>query len=86
MWICSFWIEAPKEELTQVTAAALELLHTWKAFGLLRYVGVTTHNRQVARELLTNQSCDVLMYRYNMAHRHGEVEVFLLHSRPTFQL
>ncbi len=72
-----FFLEyvSPKEELTQVTAA-LELLHTWKAFGLLRYVGVTTHNRQVARELLTNQSCDVLMYRYNMAHRHGEVEVF----------
>ncbi|NEO37999.1 MAG: aldo/keto reductase [Moorea sp. SIOASIH] len=72
-----FFLEyiSPKDDLDQV-AVALNQIHTWKTEGLIRYVGATTHNRQLAVQLLRKQSCDVLMHRYNMAHRKAEVEVF----------
>jgi aryl-alcohol dehydrogenase-like predicted oxidoreductase len=50
-------------------------LHRWKAEGLIRYVGATSHNRPMAVELIESGSIDVLMHRYNMAHRGAEEQV-----------
>ena len=50
-------------------------LHRWKADGLIRYVGATTHNRPMAVELIESGRIDVLMHRYNMAHRGAEEQV-----------
>jgi len=65
---------SPTDELSQVQAL-LEELHVWKEKGLIRYVGATTHNRTVALELIAGGRCDVLMHRYNMAHRTAEEQV-----------
>jgi predicted aldo/keto reductase-like oxidoreductase len=71
-----FFLEyiSPNEDLAQIQIL-LDELHTWKEKGLIRYVGVTVHNRQVAMKLIENRHFDVLMHRYNMAHRKAEENV-----------
>ena len=50
-------------------------LHRWKTEGRIRYVGATSHNRPMAVELIESDRIDVLMHRYNMAHRGAEEQV-----------
>jgi aryl-alcohol dehydrogenase-like predicted oxidoreductase len=54
----------------------LDELAAWKAEGVLRYVGATAHDRNLARELAADPRVDVLMQRFNMAHRKAAAEVF----------
>jgi aryl-alcohol dehydrogenase-like predicted oxidoreductase len=54
----------------------LDQLQEWKAKGWIRYVGATTHDRELARWLAEDSRVDVLMHRYNMAHRKARREVF----------
>lgn len=56
--------------------AVLDELRAWKERGLVRYVGATTHNRPIALTLIKSGLCEVLMHRYNMAHRKAEEQVF----------
>src|SRR5262249_39235212 len=42
----------------------------------IRYAGATTHDRQLARRLAEDPRVDVLMHRFNMAHRKASSEVF----------
>lgn len=65
---------SPSDDLGQVQAV-LDELHTWKQKGLIRYVGATVHNRPLALELIEGGQCEVLMHRYNMAHRKAEEKV-----------
>jgi len=57
-------------------SGVLDELQQWKAEGLIRYVGVTAHDRQIARRLAEDPRVDVLMHRFNMAHRKASREVF----------
>lgn len=66
---------SPSDDWEQVQAL-LAQLYAWKAEGRIRYVGVTTHNRPIALRLVQNSLCDILMHRYNMAHRRAEEFVF----------
>lgn len=65
---------SPSDDLEQVQAV-LDELHTWKNLGLIRYVGATVHNRPLALELISGKACEVLMHRYNMAHRRASDHV-----------
>lgn len=65
---------SPNDDLGQVRSV-LDELHTWKEKGLIRYVGATVHNRSIALELISGGACEVLMHRYNMAHRKAEEQV-----------
>ncbi|MFL9455855.1 aldo/keto reductase [Tolypothrix bouteillei VB521301_2] len=71
-----FFVEyvSPDDDTNQVRAI-LDELHDWKEKGLIRYVGVTTHNRPIALEMIESGQCDVLMHRYNMAHRKAQEDV-----------
>ena len=71
-----FFIEyvSPADDITQVQVL-LDELCSWKDSGVVRYVGVTTHNRAIALEMIQRHQCDVLMHRYNMAHRKAEEDV-----------
>lgn len=51
------------------------LLHRWKAEGRIRRVGATAHDRPLAKRLVDSGRIDVLMHRYNMAHRGAEEAV-----------
>ncbi len=66
---------SPSDDIKQIQKVLAEL-HQWKEAGVIRYVGATTHNRTLAVELIQTGLCDVLMHRYNMAHRKAEEEVF----------
>ncbi|QIR35460.1 aldo/keto reductase [Tolypothrix sp. PCC 7910] len=71
-----FFLEyvSPADDMKQVQVL-LDELRLWKDSGVVRYVGVTTHNRAIALEMIEHHRCDVLMHRYNMAHRKVEANV-----------
>jgi aryl-alcohol dehydrogenase-like predicted oxidoreductase len=54
----------------------LDELQRWKADGKIRFVGATTHDRSLARRLAEDLRVDILMHRFNMAHRKAADEVF----------
>lgn len=54
----------------------LDQLQHWKAQGSIRFVGATTHDRGLAYRLAEDPRVDVLMHRFNMAHRKAVQEVF----------
>jgi aryl-alcohol dehydrogenase-like predicted oxidoreductase len=58
------------------SGGVLDELRQWKASGLVRYVGATAHDRSLARRLAADPRVDVLMHRFNMAHRKAAREVF----------
>src|SRR5262245_26803601 len=68
----------PADDLKSIFGhgGVLDELQDWKAAGCIRYVGVTTHDRTLARQLAQDPRVDILMHRYNMAHRKAAAEVF----------
>ena len=71
---------APSEAWDDILGALDEML-VWKEKGLIRYVGASVHDRPLALSLLQSGRIDVLMHRYNMAHRKSEEEVLPLAAR-----
>lgn len=56
----------------------LEELLRLKEKGLFRFLGVSTHKRKLGVDIMQKWPVDVLMIRYNMAHRGAEEEIFSL--------
>jgi aryl-alcohol dehydrogenase-like predicted oxidoreductase len=54
----------------------LDELCQWKESGCVRFVGATAHDRSLAKRLAADPRVDVLMHRFNMAHRKAAYEVF----------
>ena len=50
-------------------------LKKWQAAGKIRYVGASCHNRELALKLIGDGRIDLLMHRYNMAHRKSDLQV-----------
>ena len=75
---------APGEDMETLfgPGGVFDELHRWKAQGLIRYVGATAHNRLLAVKLIESGRIEVLMHRYNMAHRGAE-ERCLLYTSPS---
>ncbi len=66
---------SPADDLTQIQAL-LQELEIWQERGWIRYLGISTHNRSLALNLIESGQIEVLMHRYNMAHRKVEQDVF----------
>jgi aryl-alcohol dehydrogenase-like predicted oxidoreductase len=68
----------PGDDLNAIfgNAGVLDELQKWKSDGLIRYVGATSHDRKLAKRLADDARVDVLMHRFNMAHRKAAAEVF----------
>jgi predicted aldo/keto reductase-like oxidoreductase len=47
-----------------------------KEKGLVRFIGISSHNRKLLRTLARDSEFDVLHLRYNAAHRGAETEIF----------
>lgn len=47
-----------------------------KADGLIKHIGISSHNRKLFKELRQIPDIDVLHVRYNAAHRGAEEDVF----------
>ena len=54
---------------------AIDEIWKWKNDGNVRYVGATAHSRPLSIALVESGRVQVLMHRYNMAHRKSEHEV-----------
>lgn len=74
--IDTFFVEylSPQENPDEVEAI-LSQLQRWKTKGWIRYAGASTHNRDIALQFIEQGGGDVLMLRYNMAHRKAEEQV-----------
>ncbi len=62
----------PKRPPQKVIDGALAL----KEKGLVRHIGLTSHNRKLFPELVAEGVFDVFHIRYNAAHRGAETETF----------
>jgi aryl-alcohol dehydrogenase-like predicted oxidoreductase len=72
-----YYVERP-EEWQEIAApgGALPYLRDAKRDGAVRRLGVTSHQRALAARLAGSGLLDVLMIRYNAAHRGAERDVF----------
>ena len=67
----------PKDDVASLVGdgGVLALLERWKKEGLIRYTGASAHDRELALALIESGRIDLLMHRYNMAHRKSEKHV-----------
>ena len=77
-----YYVESSIEwnEITR-SGGALNALKRAQEEGAVRMIGITTHQRRLAAEILRSQMLDLLMVRYNAAHRGAEMEIFPLAER-----
>ncbi len=66
------------EEWDEISAPGGSLSYLRKAQrdGLIRRVGVTSHQRKLAARMAESGQLDLLMIRYNAAHRGAERDIF----------
>jgi aryl-alcohol dehydrogenase-like predicted oxidoreductase len=66
------------DEWNEITApdGALRYLQDAKRDGIVRRIGITSHQRTLAAEIARSSLIDALMIRYNAAHRGAERDVF----------
>jgi aryl-alcohol dehydrogenase-like predicted oxidoreductase len=62
-----------------------EELRQFREEGKVRNIGLSTHDRKLAGKLAAEGAVDILMIRYNAAHRGAEQDIFpyLAEHRPT---
>jgi aryl-alcohol dehydrogenase-like predicted oxidoreductase len=72
-----YYVEAP-EEWDEIAGpdGALAALREAKAAGQVRAIGLTSHQRPLAARIAASGALDMLMVRYNAAHRGAERDVF----------
>ena len=72
-----YYIESEAEwERVAAADGALTALREAKAHGRIRAIGLTSHQRRLAARLAETGELDMLMVRYNAAHRGAEDDVF----------
>jgi aryl-alcohol dehydrogenase-like predicted oxidoreductase len=59
----------------------LDALAAFREEGVIRYAGASAHDRSLATRLIKDGRIDVLMLRYNMAHRKPEEFVLPLRTK-----
>ena len=77
-----YYVES-EGEWEQITCAggAIESLQEAKEEGVLKSIGLTTHQRPLAAKWAETGLLDMLMVRYNAAHRGAESEIFPITQR-----
>jgi aryl-alcohol dehydrogenase-like predicted oxidoreductase len=72
-----YYVERPAEWRALIgPGGALEYCRAAKRDGVVRSLGVTSHQRPLAAEMAQSGLLDALMIRYNAAHRGAEHEIF----------
>lgn len=72
-----YYVEC-QQEWNQVTrpGGAMEALQDAQRDGIVRSIGLTTHQRRLAAKWVQTEMLDLVMIRYNAAHRGAESDVF----------
>ena len=72
-----YYVEDPAEWAEIIApGGAAEVLDEERARGTITTIGLTTHQRSLGAQLAQSGRIDLLMIRYNAAHRGAEEEVF----------
>jgi predicted aldo/keto reductase-like oxidoreductase len=72
-----YYVEEPTEWQQLIEAGgALEFCRAAQRDGIVRLLGLTSHQRPLAAEVARSGLLDMLMIRYNAAHRGAETDVF----------
>jgi len=76
--VLTFYYVEQREEWEQIIGpgGALEVCEAARREGRVRMLGVTSHQRRLAAAMAASGLLDMLMIRYNAAHRGAETEVF----------
>lgn len=76
--VLTFYYVEEAEEWRQImgSGGALEYCQAARDAGQVRWLGLTSHQRLLAAEAARSGLLDLLMIRYNAAHRGAEREVF----------
>jgi predicted aldo/keto reductase-like oxidoreductase len=76
--VATFYYVEHVEEWNAIIApgGAMEYCRAAKADGLVRRIGLTSHQRPLAAEMAASGLLDALMIRYNAAHRGAEQDIF----------
>ncbi len=76
--VLTFYYVEEREEWQQIIGpgGAMEFCAVAQREGRVRMLGVTSHQRRLAAEMAASGLLDMLMVRYNAAHRGAETEVF----------
>ena len=76
--VLTFYYVEAEEEWREIIGpgGALEFCRAAKAAGQVRMLGLTSHQRPLAADWAWSAMLDMLMIRYNAAHRGAEREVF----------
>ena len=73
---CYYVEEAEEWRSLTGPGGAWDYLQAAKRDGVVRRLGVTSHQRPLAAAMARSGLVDVLMIRYNAAHRSAEAELF----------
>jgi len=78
--VVTFYYVEAEEEWQQIIGpgGALDFCRLARGDGRIRLLGVTSHQRRLAAEMARSGLLDMLMIRYNAAHRGAETEIFPL--------
>ena len=78
--VVTYYYVEHAQEWEQISAAdgAAAALAEAKANGVVRCIGLTSHQRPLAAEIAGQGDIELLMIRYNAAHRGAEKEIFPL--------
>ena len=72
-----YYVEEPEEwEELCGPGGALAYCRAARRDGLVRLLGLTTHQRTLAAQVARSGRLDLLMIRYNAAHRGAETAIF----------
>jgi predicted aldo/keto reductase-like oxidoreductase len=72
-----YYVEEPDEwEALCGPKGALAYCRDAQRDGLVHLLGLTTHQRRLAAQMARSGALDLLMIRYNAAHRGAETEIF----------
>ena len=75
--VALYFVERTDEwEALLASGSALAYCQQAKADGLIRRIGLTSHQRPLAAVAASSGLLDALMIRYNAAHRGAESEIF----------
>lgn len=81
--VVTFYYVEDQSEWKQIIApdGALHAVHEAKKQGKIGLIGMTSHQRKLAAECAGSRKLDLLMVRYNAAHRGAERDVFPVAAR-----
>ena len=76
--IVTFYYVEHHQEWQEIISdgGALPVMRAAQDQGLVRMIGLTTHQRSLGAEVLRSHKLDLLMARYNAAHRRAETSLF----------